>query len=244
MFCAGFYIISAEFIALNTIFFKKIPWSIVLSIALACVLIAAVAHNWCRYRILGTPGAAWAVAAYVASATLACISVGVIGGALFSMRVVPLSLPNTPGPLLAVAHAFFFPLLGAAIEEVGFRGILQGNLEASLGARAGFLIAATLFVAVHAIGPAFLPQAGLYMAVAVATGAVAARTQSVAPAMGIHLTSNAIFAAAPLAFGPINLGEVPQQFLLPLGICAAFAALIAWWSLSKLGVSNAPAPSP
>lgn len=75
----------------------------------------------------------------------------------------------------------------AVVEEIAFRGMLQGRLMALLGARTGIVVVAMAFTLVH-VSPATIPVhflAGLYL------GWLRERSVSLLPGMLVHFLYNA-----------------------------------------------------
>ncbi len=82
----------------------------------------------------------------------------------------------------------------ALVEEIAFRGMLQGRLLALLGARNGFVVTAFAFTMAH-MSPATMPihfGLGLYL------GWLRERSNSLLPGMLVHFTYNAMVLLLPM----------------------------------------------
>jgi len=110
-------------------------------------------------------------------------------------------------------------LLPAVVEEIFFRGLLQGGLVARIGAPGAVVAASAIFAAfhgdwVHSAGAFLL---GLYL------GAVTQIGRSVRPAIGCHLLNN----------GAALVGVVlPLHALLPAGVLALVGPALAALALA------------
>ena len=234
VFYGAFSLVAAELFAVNLRALAHVPWSMVVAAALLASWMSTVGRHWSRYRLLATPEPSTHLAGYVILSVLACLAIVLIQGALFGMRVESLRLSSDASPLLTITYALLVPLLGAILEEVTFRGILQGNLERTFGAMAAAWTGGITFVALHGWNPAFVPQLGLYVAVAFATGAAATRTKSLLPGMLIHLLINLCLALVPIVGGPLPLGEFPKGSLIAATLVGIVAVVGARWSLRRL----------
>jgi membrane protease YdiL (CAAX protease family) len=159
-------------------------------------------------------------------------------GAFSPYRIVSLTLDNGTTGILAIFYALVAPVLVAILEEVSFRGILQGRLEAAIGAGAAGLIAGTIFVASHGWKPGFFSQIGFYISLALVTGLSAARTISLLPALAIHIIANLFSAIVPLVNGPLNLARMPRGVIPWVAIAGTIAAIGAGWNLNGFEKSS------
>ena len=87
------------------------------------------------------------------------------------------------GPQLAV---FTVAVMPAIVEEVAFRGMLQGRLMALLGARQGFVVTAMAFTLVH-LSPATMP---IHLGLGLYLGWLRQRSGSLWPGMVVHFAYN------------------------------------------------------
>jgi membrane protease YdiL (CAAX protease family) len=87
------------------------------------------------------------------------------------------------GPQLAV---FTVAVMPAIVEEIAFRGMLQGRLMALLGARQGFVVTAMAFTLVH-LSPATMP---IHLGLGLYLGWLRQRSGSLWPGMVVHFAYN------------------------------------------------------
>jgi hypothetical protein len=130
------------------------------------------------------------------------------------------------------------PIFAAVVEEIGFRGILQGGLEQHMRRWQAIAITTVVFVWAHSGTAWFVPEFLFYIALSVYCGLLASRTQSVLPAMLLHLVVNVIGILAPLVWGPIHLRKTPDMVVIPL----FFVALTCIYLFRKVATSIPTTP--
>ena len=87
------------------------------------------------------------------------------------------------GPELSV---FTIAVMPAVVEEIAFRGMLQGRLMALLGARQGFLVTAFAFMFVH-LSPLTMP---IHLGLGLYLGWLRERSGSLWPGIFVHFAYN------------------------------------------------------
>ena len=128
----------------------------------------------------------WAVLAGV----LSIVALAGFWIVLFQLAKVPGNgLPNlsqyprlTVGLMLAMAS-----VVGAVVEEAGFRGYFQGLLERSINGPTAILVAALVMAPGHALTQGFVwPTLVFYLFVDVMLGLIAYLTKSILPGITVH----------------------------------------------------------
>jgi membrane protease YdiL (CAAX protease family) len=82
----------------------------------------------------------------------------------------------------------------AVVEEIAFRGMLQGRLMALLGARIGFVVTAFAFTLAH-MSPATMP---IHLGIGLYLGWLRERSRSLLPGMLVHFGYNASVLLMPM----------------------------------------------
>jgi membrane protease YdiL (CAAX protease family) len=225
------------------------PWEVV---AMAAILVGGIAYL--RYGAWPRAGAearriglrlnavSWAS---LVSAAIAGWSTMIAGFLLYTAHRAtaglggesPIALPHVP------AFALFATLAMAAIvagtvEEIAFRGYMQGALERRFGIVPAILVSGLVWALFHTNHSYFVAEAavwiGIFLAVATLLGTMAHRTDSVIPGIVTHVGFDAAYFVsagllqpriAPLAFVQSLAGP---QTLQAVGMVAGICALIAW----------------
>lgn len=219
---------------LNTNLGPNIPWSIPAAAALLAAWTAWLAPKWIPREIsIVTSIGGW-VAALILLSVLASLAVLIFWGALFSLVAGGQSAGPKASPMLGIAWALAFPILGAFYEEITFRGILQGNLERLLGRTGSFVVVACIFVGMHGWNPGFVAQFGFYVAIAVTTGLAVQFTRSITPAIAIHAIANGALAALILSRGSLNFGQLALRHLLLAATLSVASAVGIYLTVARL----------
>jgi membrane protease YdiL (CAAX protease family) len=100
-------------------------------------------------------------------------------------------LHNRLGSVLAILVLAVSP---AIIEEIAFRGMLQGRLMALLGARNGLLVTAMAFTLAH-MSPLTMP---IHLGLGLYLGFLRERSQSLLPGMLVHFIYNSMVVLLPI----------------------------------------------
>jgi hypothetical protein len=147
------------------------------------------------------------------------------------------TLPVSPHDTKSLIYAIPLvrPVYSAFTEEIGFRGILQGGLEQHMRRWQAIAIATVAFVWAHSGTAWFVPEFVFYIALSVYCGLLASRTQSVLPAILLHLIVNVIGILAPLVWGPIHLREIPDMVVIPLFFVALTCIYLFRCTISRNG---------
>jgi membrane protease YdiL (CAAX protease family) len=138
-------------------------------------------------------------------------------------------------------------LVAGVVEEIAFRGYLQGPIERRHGPVAAILITGLLFAIAHfthrevtwAVVPYLMAAAAVY-------GAIAYLTNSILPGIVLHAGGDVFLGLAALATGASEWrgAAAPQRLVWETGIDASFSfsliallfvtalAMMAFWSLA------------
>lgn len=149
----------------------------------------------------------------------------------------PIALPHVSGGLL-IASLVMAGVVAGSIEEVAFRGFLQGTLEKRFGLVPAILVSGLIWAGFHTnhsyFGEEPFVWICIFLSVATMLGTIAHRTNSVLPGIVVHAGfDTAYFVAAgllqprvaPIAFVQSLAG--PAALLL-ISAAAAVIAAIAW----------------
>lgn len=165
---------------------QLLPWTTGISFALVAI-VAAGSGTPRQFGFRSAPVPQFLTAAVAAGAAVAAAWLWLLAlRALFP----ELALDETAAMTrrLGVATMLFVVAFGPAVlEEVVFRGLLQGRLMALLGARVGLVVTAATFAICHA-QPAVLP---IHFGLGLALGWLRERSGSLLPGMLMHFGYNA-----------------------------------------------------
>lgn len=176
--------VAAALLAKNNEFSMLLPFASLLSGVLVAIIIA-----WAGpYGRIGLRGASQR---HVLEAVgVAAVSVGI---AMLYMLMLERVFPDAEGGLESiteslgfVASLFVIAVTPAVLEEIIFRGMLQGRLMALFGRSGGFLVTACAFAIVHG-QPAVLP---IHLGLGLYLGWLRERANSLLPCMLMHFLYN------------------------------------------------------
>ncbi len=228
-FYAAFTFAAAEIVAINLSIAPEIPWSMVAFVALAAFWISTVGRRWSPIGFAAIKASRPVQLAWIIFASVGCMSLAIVGGALFHLRATSLTLGRGPPELLEGAYALMTPLGAAFVEEFTFRGILQGNFERIASPRLAMIVASGIYILSHAWQQSFVAQFGLYVGIAIATSWIVYRTHSLSLATAVHAAVNILFASATLMFGPISLDSLGSTVTVATAIIGVLAWISAGW---------------
>ncbi len=184
-----------------------------------------------RLRPLPRQAWAWLLAAVPVSFVVQS-SLGVVWGGLVPVPPEALNpfleVWAKPGGPLAVA--LYAVLLAPVMEEVVFRGVVQGRLERRHGAGVALATASALFALMHALPPV-LP---LLLSLGLTFGFAVRATRSLLAAVLLHVTHNALTLAAHELAGPVETQATIWEtgptatWWAALGLLALSVAAGAW----------------
>jgi membrane protease YdiL (CAAX protease family) len=148
----------------------------------------------------------------------------------------PLSLPHAPLALL-LPGLVMAGLVAGTVEEIAFRGFMQGTLERRFGIVPAILVSGFVWALFHTnhsyFGEEALVWFGIFLSVAAMLGTVAYRTNSALPGIAIHSVFDiAYFVAAGILQPKIAPIAWVQSFASPKDLVAAAAAFGAVMVLS------------
>jgi membrane protease YdiL (CAAX protease family) len=220
----GFYFALVEFLALNLDLNPSLPWWVIADLVLAATMFPLARRLGC-YPMLPNPPAysGWAVT--VGCGVISIVAAELAYASLFPMRIGLLSMPQAGLPL-NISYALLMPLFGAFLEEICFRGILQGQLSTAVRPGIALVAAMLCFLLAHA-PTGQVNQIVLYVGVSLACGIFTWRSCSLAPAIATHIMVNASFVALPI-MGLAKPYNIPGYvILIELVTAATFAFFCA-----------------
>jgi membrane protease YdiL (CAAX protease family) len=154
--------------------------------------------------------------------------------------------------LLALPHASFSVLwpglimagaVAGVVEEIAFRGFMQGTLERRFGVAPAILISGLLWAVFHLNHSYFAEEPllwpAIFLAVATILGTIAHRTDSLIPGIAVHAGfDSAYFLVAGLLaprFAPIAFVQsvADPQMLAVVAVVAGVIALMSWTSFFR-----------
>ena len=225
------------------------PWEVV---AMAAILVAGIAYlrfgTWPQMgrdaRRIGLRFNAVSWSSLV-SAVIAGWSTMIAGFLIYTAHRAtaglggesPIALPHVPTPALFAALAMA-AIVAGTVEEVAFRGFMQGPLERRFGFLPAILVSGLVWALFHTNHGYYAPEAavwtGIFLAVATMLSTMAHRTNSVIPGIVTHVGFDAAYfisagilqpRIAPMAF--VQSLAAPSV-LQAAGVVAGVCALIAW----------------
>lgn len=144
------------------------------------------------YGKVGMRRPAWRHVAEALVAPLLCLAYAAAWRHLLVRAMPHLADESVEGELttrLGLGLAIFtMAVVPAIVEEVGFRGMLQGRLMALLGAAQGLVVTAMAFTLVH-LSPATLP---IHLALGLYLGWLRERSGSLWPGILVHFAYNTL----------------------------------------------------
>jgi membrane protease YdiL (CAAX protease family) len=177
------------------------------------------------------------------SATWACIA-GATGlvtlVTLYFVAIQFVTLPPNafrPRSVAAVSLGLILPIMmmnaivAGVAEEAAYRGYMQGMLERRFRATVAVALVTIVFTGLHLLGGAkTLPLAIPICATSIVLGALTAITQSIVPAMVVHVLADTV--TLPFEWG--LLGRLPVGRFQTSGIDMLFIAAVAVVILGSL----------
>jgi membrane protease YdiL (CAAX protease family) len=182
-----------------------IPWSVVAMGLLLWIVWRylggrwgpASTSEWRRRSLRANPVTGRVFAAALLAGGLSIAALAGFWIVLFQLVEMPgnflpdFSIYPRPTVVLALGMA---ALVGAVVEEAGFRGYLQGALEKEVGGPAAIVIAALVIAPGHASTQGFVwPTLLFYLCVDVMFGVTARLTDSTLPGIAIHFIGLLVF---------------------------------------------------
>ncbi|HEY1630491.1 MAG TPA: CPBP family intramembrane glutamic endopeptidase [Rhizomicrobium sp.] len=153
-------------------------------------------------------------------------------------ELTPMSFPHLPIASL-LPGLFMAACVAAVVEEIAFRGLMQGTLERRFGAISAILVSGFAWAMFHTNHAYYAEDAlfitGMFLSVAAMLGTIARRTDSVIPGIVVHTGFDfAYFLAAALLVSKgvapiawVQLLATPQELFVAAAIFAG-AMLMSW----------------
>jgi membrane protease YdiL (CAAX protease family) len=225
-------------LTLNLHILPSVPWSLPALILLLLLWNKHLGRRWSAFDINRAIRSV-NVLLYIVLSTVLCFAILVVNNAYVPVRLVAPRPPEGASYPLVVSVSILWPVIAAVVEEVGFRGILQGNLERVAKPYVAVSGVAFVFCALHVFNAGFLAQLGMYAVVALTCGMIASATRSVTPAMAIHALSNLSLSIAAMTRMPLDLNHLTRsQFWSAfLAIPPTIAAIC--WLLTRIRSAEA-----
>jgi membrane protease YdiL (CAAX protease family) len=149
----------------------------------------------------------------------------------------PITLPNAHGALL-IAGLAMAGIVAGTVEEIAFRGFMQGTLEKRFGVVPAIIVSGLVWALFHTnhsyFGEEALLWIGIFLGVAFLLGTIAHRTDSVVPGIIVHAGfDTAYFVAAGLLQPRIAPIAWIQSLASPetlgcIAVVFAVCATVAW----------------
>src|ERR1700730_17003609 len=150
-------------LAANKIIFPSEPWFIAALVMLLIVSTFWPVNQWSEWPIVSVNNKMARTVLQVFLGGLVCFGVIVlVSGYIMGMVATSWPVPAGTTNSLVVAVPLFLPLFGAWIEEIAFRGMLQGKLERHFGSSLAITVTTAAFVMAHT-GIGFARQITFYL---------------------------------------------------------------------------------
>lgn len=177
--------LAAWLLARGSEFELLLPFASLLSGVLVALVVAwAGPYGWLGFRAAAAPRYLEALGLAAAGVAVAWLYSHLLGQLLPDVESDP--LPALLRRLGLVGALFVIAVTPAVLEEVIFRGLLQGRLLALYGHRLGLGITAVAFAVCHG-QPLALP---IHLALGLVLGWLRERSQSLLPGMLLHFAYN------------------------------------------------------
>lgn len=210
-------------VALNYRWLPHAPVAFLLGLPAILVWTATLGRRWSGYSLLKVSARPDIIAAYSGLAVLLCLGVFIVAGRFSNVVSGFPPAPVGTGPGWQMAAALFAGAFAGIVEEVAFRGILQGNLARAFDPRVALAVATAAFCAMHAWRAGFAAQLPFYAALGLSTALIAHVAQSAAPGISIHLAANTLLAVAALVWGPVEWARLSSAAVWVALVVAALA---------------------
>jgi membrane protease YdiL (CAAX protease family) len=240
--CAYYFalqIIYHTFLGLNEAIVPSTPWFAGASVLVIFVSAVYPGRIWSAWPIFRAGIASSHTFVMVALAMAVCLSTLAISGHYFGIIATHWPAPSGATGSLTIAAPIVYPLYAAVIEEIAFRGILQGQLTAHLGKRAAITTSTIIFVLVHANNAGFGSQIVFFATLSIMCGTLAASTSSVLPAIALHVIVNGILSAMTLIRGPIDTRTISLPWITII-LVAAVCLYVRLGKLHGNGIERTP----
>jgi membrane protease YdiL (CAAX protease family) len=223
-------------LAVNKIIYPSAPWFIA---PLILILVASAfwpVTQWSEWPIASANNRLSVAVLRVFLGGLVCFGVVVLmSGYLLGLVGTLWPAPADATESLVVAVPLFLPLFGAWIEEIAFRGMLQGKLERQFGTPIAIAVTSVVFVLAHAGNLGFERQIPFYLVLSVICGILASRSQSLGPAIGVHVFIDALMALATLPGIPLHFRGLSGTSISVVVFVTALSTFGLFFSLKRGG---------
>jgi membrane protease YdiL (CAAX protease family) len=221
-------------LAANKVIFPSQPWFVAALVMLLVVSIFWPVTQWSEWPIVSAKNRLARAVLQVFLASLVCLGVIVlVSGYLLGLVATSWPAPPDATESLVVAVPLFLPLFGAWIEEIAFRGMLQGKLERHFGSSIAIAVTTVVFVLAHSGNVGFARQIPFYLVLSGICGILASRSKSVGPAIGVHVFINGLMALATLPGIPLNFRGLSGTSISVVVIMTTLAAFGLFFSLKR-----------
>jgi membrane protease YdiL (CAAX protease family) len=216
--------ISQGLVAVNAKVTPGLPWY-----PLPALLLIGVATWWLqRYwdiRLVRPATSSTKIYAFALLATFAALCIGVLEDAFYGLdRVAPV----TSASAFDVSFVIVLPFIASILAEVGFRGVMQTQLEKVLPLWPMLVGLAILNALFHFYDPEQSSHWARFIALNIGFGYATYLGQSIIPAIVAHVAMNVVEPLTEYLWGPIAMGELENSALMLAFILGmmAFAASI------------------
>ena len=222
--------VSQGLVAVNKQLTPAIPWFPLPAFILIGVTTWWLQRYWDIRLVRPTAGSTATTRAKIYAfgllATVAALCIGVLEDAFYGLtRVTPVTSRST----FDISFVIVLPFIASILAEVGFRGIMQTQLEKVLPLWPTLLGLAVLNALFHLYDPEQSYHWARFLALNLGFGYVTYLGQSIIPALIAHVAMNIVEPLSEYFWGPISMGELQNSTLILaviLGISASSATII------------------
>jgi membrane protease YdiL (CAAX protease family) len=215
---------SQGLVAVNAKLTPAIPWFPAPALLLIALTTRWLQRFWDIRLVTPVPRSTTAVRAkvyaFALTANFAALCIGVLEDSFYGLTRVS---PVTSASGFDLSFVIVVPFIAAILAEIGFRGIMQTQLEKLLPLWPVLLGLAVLNALFHLYDPEQSAHWARFLALNIGFGYVTYLAQSIVPALIAHVAMNVVEPLTEFIWGPISMGELESSTLmlaLVLGILA------------------------
>jgi membrane protease YdiL (CAAX protease family) len=230
-------------LGINEAIFPSEPWFIAVLVMLLILTSFWPVPQSSEWPMVSATNRLVRTALRVFLAGLVCFGVTVlVSGYLLGVVATSWPVPGGATESLVDWVPLILPLYGAWIEEVAFRGMMQGKLERRFGVVLAITVTTVFFVSAHVGNIGFSRLIPVYVVLSVLCGILASRSKSIGPAIGLHVLINGLMALLTLPGLPLHFHGMSGTNFSVLFLITLLAALGLYYSLNKakLPISRLP----